>query len=86
MNDKIESILADLDIDLYTDDGVMMTKILVSPKDLRQFAEEVARNCMRICSTEYRTNDGWGLTRGDVRCHYAIATHFGIEPNTSYTL
>ena len=45
MNERIAELLAKLDIDLYTDKGVMMTKILVSPKDLRQFAELIVKEC-----------------------------------------
>ena len=45
MNERIAELLAKLDIDLYTDKGVMMTKILVSPKDLRQFAELIVEEC-----------------------------------------
>ena len=48
MNERIAELLAKLDIDLYTDEGVMMTKILVSPKDLRQFAELIVRECAEI--------------------------------------
>ena len=46
MNERIKELLAELDIDLYTDEGVMMTKILVSPKDLRQFAELIVQDCI----------------------------------------
>ena len=46
MNQRIKELLAELDIDLYTDEGVMMTKILVSPKDLRQFAELIVQDCI----------------------------------------
>jgi hypothetical protein len=48
MNERIEKLLAELDIDLYTDEGVMMTGILVRPKDLRQFAELIVRKCCDI--------------------------------------
>ena len=47
MNERIAELLAELDIDLYTDKGVMMTKILVSPKDLRQFAELIVQECAK---------------------------------------
>ena len=47
MNERIAELLAKLDIDLYTDEGVMMTKILVSPKDLRQFAELIVEECAK---------------------------------------
>ena len=43
---RIAELLAKLDIDLYTDKGVMMTKILVSPKDLSQFAELIVKECV----------------------------------------
>ena len=46
MNDRIAELLAKLDIDLYTDEGVMMTKILVSPKDMRHFAELIVQDCI----------------------------------------
>ena len=47
MNDRIAELLAKLDIDLYTDEGVMMTKILVSPKDMRQFAQLIVEECAK---------------------------------------
>ena len=51
MDKRIVELLAKLDIDLYTDKGVMMTKILVSPKDLRQFAELIVRECADIADS-----------------------------------
>lgn len=51
---------------------------------IEKFAELIAKECMTLCTKSYHTNDGWGVTNGDVRCHYAIAEHFGIEPTTSY--
>lgn len=52
--------------------------------DKEKFAELIVKECMNICTTSYRTDDGWGVTGGDVRCHYAIADHFGFETNTGY--
>lgn len=60
MNERIAEILAKLDIDLYTDEGVMMTKILVSPKDLRQFAELIVQDC--IANGQYYTAEKPSVT------------------------
>lgn len=69
MNEKIQELLADLDIDLYTDEGVRVTKLLVRPKDLRQFAELVVRECVIIA------NKGIDSTKaGD-----DMLKHFGIK-------
>ena len=75
MNERIQELLAELDIDLYTDEGVMMTKILVRPKDLRQFAELIVRECARvggdIVLNQNEDND-MGVWQG-------IKEHFGVE-------
>ena len=86
MNERIAELLAKLDIDLYTDEGVMMTKILVSPKDLRQFAELIVQECMRQVEEQYKPvledetmmkDTHWG---GYVQCgvdsYVAIREHF----------
>ena len=75
MNERIAELLAKLDIDLYTDEGVMMTKILVSPKDLRQFAELIVRECANKVDSNLRDwlQDSNG-TMGD-----KIKEHFGVE-------
>ena len=86
MNERIKELLAKLDIDLYTDKGVMMTKILVSPKDLRQFAELIVQECMRQVEEQYKPvledetmmkDTHWG---GYVQCgvdsYVAIREHF----------
>ena len=65
MNQQIKELLAELDIDLYTDKGVMMTKILVSPKDLRQFAELIVRECATLAFDTGGPN--------------GILEHFGVE-------
>ena len=65
MNERIAELLAKLDIDLYTDKGVMMTKILVSPKDLRQFAELIVRECATLAFDTGGPN--------------GILEHFGVE-------
>ena len=44
-----------------------------------RFAELVARECMDICTTNYHTGDGFGLTTADIRCSDAIARHFNVE-------
>ncbi len=55
-----------------------------SAEELEEFAELIVEECMNICTTSYRTDDGWGVTGGDVRCHYAIARHFDVKTTTSY--
>ena len=77
MNERIAELLAKLDIDLYTDEGVMMTKILVSPKYLRQFAELIVRECMGLCyriDTEYE-----GKKVKPTVIASKVAEHFGVE-------
>ena len=88
MNERIAELLAKLDIDLYTDKGVMMTKILVSPKDLRQFAELIVSECADVIQKEVslKYKDG-GETEEFMGGHYAssmlarvkIKRHFGVE-------
>ena len=88
MNERIAELLAKLDIDLYTDKGVMMTKILVSPKDLRQLAELIVRECADVIQKEVslKYKDG-GETEEFMGGHYAssllarvkIKHHFGVE-------
>ena len=71
MNQRIKELLAELDIDLYTDEGEMMTKILVRPKDLRQFAELIVQKCMSF-------QDEVGVySKFDMAD--AIAQHFGVK-------
>jgi hypothetical protein len=82
MNERIEKLLAELDIDLYTDKGVMMTGILVRPKDLRQFAELSVKECSKVCNDvgvaifaePVQNNFGTAQT-----CKLAIEKHFGVE-------
>ena len=88
MNERIAELLAKLDIDLYTDEGVMMTKILVSPKDLRQFAELIVKECADVIQKEVslKYKDG-GETEEFMGGHYAssllarvkIKRHFGVK-------
>ena len=74
MNERIAELLAKLDIDLYTDEGVMMTKILVSPKDLRQFAELIVRECLVVI------NQSNGVGDDDViKISRDVEKHFGVE-------
>ena len=68
MNQRIKELLAELDIDLYTDKGVMMTKILVSPKDLRQFAELIVRECADVV-----------YSRSGHATPQDLYEHFGVE-------
>ncbi len=86
MNERIEKLLAELDIDLYTDKGVMMTGILVRPKDLRQFAELIVRECVRKCefvATQAEiTNTGEMARKTKATadsCAQMIKEHFGVE-------
>jgi hypothetical protein len=88
MDKRIAELLAKLDIDLYTDEGVMMTKILVSPKDLRQFAELIVKECVDVIRKEVslKYKDG-GETEEFMGGHYAssmlarvkIKHHFGVK-------
>ena len=71
MNERIEKLLAELDIDLYTDEGVRVTSILVRPKDLRQFAELIVKECADIC---YNRDYACGSAYGE-----QIEKHFGVE-------
>lgn len=76
MNERIENILASVDIDLYTDEGVLMTSVLVSPKDLRKFAEQVVRECAHLVGGYTKENE-FGT---DVKEAYEeITKHFGVE-------
>jgi hypothetical protein len=65
MNERIKELLAELDIDLYTDKGVMMTKILVRPKDLRLFAQLIVEECALQCVHDEDMD--------------LIEKHFGVE-------
>ena len=76
MNERIQELLAELDIDLYTDEGEMMTKILVRPKDLRQFAELIVKECAKVIletPVEYNEIDAMQRIRDNVK------NHFGVE-------
>ena len=73
MNERIAELLAKLDIDLYTDKGVMMTKILVSPKDLRQFAELIVRECVDCLKPLSRNHSMVGAAQDTIK------EHFGVE-------
>ena len=73
MNKRIAELLAKLDIDLYTDEGVMMTKILVSPKDLRQFAELIVRECVDCLKPLSRNHSMVGAAQDTIK------EHFGVE-------
>lgn len=75
MNEKIQEILADLDIDLYTDEGIRVTKLLVRPKDLRQFAELVVRECAELVKGAQVTEDGHTWRSAES----AMLKHFGIK-------
>ena len=74
MNERIAELLAKLDIDLYTDEGVMMTKILVSPKDLRQFAELIVKECAEFANEHNEEVEGVTLGVGQ-----ALKKHFGLD-------
>ena len=86
MNERIQELLAELDIDLYTDEGEMMTKILVRPKDLRQFAELIVRECMQQVEEQYKPvledetmmkDTHWnGYVQCGVDSYVAIREHF----------
>jgi hypothetical protein len=65
MNERIEILLAELDIDLYTDEGVMMTRILVRPKDLSLFAQLIVQECALQCVYDEDMD--------------LIENHFGVE-------
>jgi hypothetical protein len=86
MNERIEKLLAELDIDLYTDKGVMMTGILVRPKDLRQFAELIVAKCVAQC--EFVAGQAEITNTGEMarktkatanNCAFLIKKHFGVE-------
>jgi hypothetical protein len=86
MNERIKELLAELDIDLYTDEGVMMTKILVRPKDLRQFAELIVRECVAQC--EFVAGQAEITNTGEMarktkatanNCARMIEQHLGVE-------
>ena len=80
MNDRIAELLAKLDIDLYTDEGVMMTKILVSPKDMRQFAELIVKECAWIANDPAPSvydHDSYKLGRKFAGID--VLKHFGVE-------
>ena len=80
MNERIAELLAKLDIDLYTDEGVMMTKILVSPKDLRQFAELIVRECLaQVARVDDMLEDEPAQTAAVAWVASSIAQHFGVE-------
>ena len=78
MNERIKELLAKLDIDLYTDKGVMMTKILVRPKDLRQFAELIVKECIQAIQNE-SMNSGDEFEHGLRFAEGAILDHFGVK-------
>jgi len=73
MNERIEKLLAELDIDLYTDEGVMMTGILVRPKDLRQFAELIVRECIDVGIKDFYNH------LPNIFPANAIKKHFGVK-------
>ena len=78
MNERIKELLAELDIDIETDKGNMMNKILVRPKDLRQFAESIVRECIQAIQNEsMNSDDDW--ERGLRIAECAIQKHFGVE-------
>ena len=78
MNERIKELLAKLDIDLYTDKGVMMTKILVRPKDLRQFAELIVKECIQAIQNE--SKDPMDELEYGLRvAEGAILDHFGVK-------
>ena len=80
MNERIAELLAKLDIDLYTDEGVMMTKILVSPKDLRQFAELIVRECLaQVARVDDMLEDEPAQTAAVAWVASSIAQHFGVK-------
>jgi hypothetical protein len=80
MNKRIKELLAELDIDLYTDEGVMMTKILVRPKDLRQFAELIVGECILTIQMGI-TRDGHDTEKYQRSMKHIkqIEEHFGVE-------
>ena len=75
MNERIQELLAELDIDLYTDEGEMMTKILVRPKDLRQFAELIVKECAKVIletPVDYMETDTMHRIRDSVKQHFGV--------------
>jgi hypothetical protein len=79
MNEHIENILAGLDIDLYTDEGVLMTSVLVSPKDLRKFAEQVVRECKENF-TKVWYEQGMDIRGAELgKFMTRFEEHFGVE-------
>lgn len=78
MNQRIQELLAELDIDLYTDEGVMMTKILVRPKDLRQFAELIVRKCAQVAK-EVDGDESDDYQSGRTWAGIDVLEHFGVE-------
>ena len=42
------------------------------------FAQLVAKACAELCTDQYRTMDGWGITGADERCSTLIKKTFGI--------
>jgi hypothetical protein len=75
MNERIKELLAELDIDLYTDEGVMMTKILVRPKDLRQFAELIGRDMLKL------VNRHGNIKNHSINEYFGFEKDFGINTN-----
>lgn len=44
-----------------------------------KFAELIAAECADLCTNEYRTQDGWGITGADQRCSDLIKEHFKVN-------
>jgi hypothetical protein len=45
----------------------------------KRFAELIAQECASLCTDEYHTQDGWGITDADRRCSDLIRAHFGVK-------
>lgn len=56
----------------------------IEPADWFQWMEaawqaaeaQAARRCAEICDTDYYTENGWGITKADLRCAAAIRAEF----------
>ena len=48
-------------------------------ENIETFAQSIINECARLCTTQYRTMDGWGITGSDQRCADLIKQHFGVE-------
>ena len=72
MNERIKELLAELDIDIETDKGNMMNKILVRPKDLRQFAELIVKECAVIVEGAVNHREPASTYVGKIKQHFGV--------------